>query len=529
MRSTEFHRRSERRGFVLGTALQPVNDPAHRAWATHPRIDRARSLEFGVATSGFQSEGDLNEPSHPSTHWHPWERAGRIEPSAGGSGLWRRFPEAARRAQAMGLTRFRMGVEWARLAPHGDALDPAVVDAYADRIVTLRAHGLEPIVTLLHFTHPERLGLDLWLEPDAPARFARYAGDAAVALGEALRRRESRPLDRLITLNEPNMLALASYGAGVFPHGAPAMTHAPVEGFDRVVRCLDALLAGHALAWAALHDAYEARGWDAPDVSTNVNVLDLYAASKACFDLLTPGLDERSLGHRLAEGRHRHHVALFHGEPRSRRALVARSLDAALARALRPERFERTRRALDASALRGRRPLDHLAIDVYDPFTAQQISLKPLRLAEPWEWRAEPDALVRALRAYAWPDPSLPIDIDENGMSHRRDRGAPPTPRRDGGGRVAFVRGYTAALLHARVCEDLPARAYCHWTLVDNYELGRWAPRFGIFSLRDDGTWCERDAAGEDVAGAYGRIARAVREPGDETMRAALIRAFDSV
>ena len=130
-----------------------------------------------MATSGFQSEGDLNEPAHPSTHWHPWERAGRVEPSAGGAGLWRRFPEAARRAQAMGLTRFRMGVEWARLTPRGDHLDPAAVDAYAERVVTLRAHGMEPIVTLLHFTHPERLGLDLWLAPDAPCLL--YTSDAA--------------------------------------------------------------------------------------------------------------------------------------------------------------------------------------------------------------------------------------------------------------------------------------------------------------------------------------------------------------
>ena len=29
-------------------------------------------------------------------------------------------------------------------------------------------------------------------------------------------------VDRVLTLNEPNMLALASYIAGVFPHRAPA-------------------------------------------------------------------------------------------------------------------------------------------------------------------------------------------------------------------------------------------------------------------------------------------------------------------
>ncbi len=135
----------------------------------------------------------MNPPA-PRPIGTPGSARAASSPPPGAPGLWRRFPEAARRAQAMGLTRFRMGVEWARLAPRGaTTFDPAAVDAYAERVVTLRAHGLEPIVTLLHFTHPERLGLDLWLAPDAPARFARYARDAAVALGEALARRASPP------------------------------------------------------------------------------------------------------------------------------------------------------------------------------------------------------------------------------------------------------------------------------------------------------------------------------------------------
>ena len=89
---------------------------------------------------------------------------------------------------------------------------------------------------------PER-GL-VGLAPDQDAQPQPQRVDAA--LGEALARRGAYPLARLITLNEPNMLALASYGAGVFPHEAPAMTHQPVEGFERVVRCLDGLLAAHA-------------------------------------------------------------------------------------------------------------------------------------------------------------------------------------------------------------------------------------------------------------------------------------------
>jgi len=159
------------------------------------------------------------------------------------------------------------------------------------------------------------------------------------------------------------------------------------------------------------------------------------------------------------------------------------------------------------------------------------LDLAAVRLAEPWEWRAEPVALVRALRTLTWPSPALPIDVDENGMAVRRDAGDGVIAREDGLTRPEFLRGYLSALLHARVAEDIPVRAYCHWTLVDNYELGRWAPRFEIYALEDPahgeaGAWSTRDAAGHDAAGAYARVASAVRDHTGSARSAALARAL---
>lgn len=152
-----------------------------QGWRNHPRFDRADALEFGVATSGFQCEG-LNGADEPATNWRAWEFSGRVERSGAGVGLWSRFDEAARRARAMGLTRFRMGVEWARLCPRGGSIDAGAVRGYVDRFETLRAHGLEPIVTLLHFAHPAWLGVDFWLSREAPAVFADYALTTVTAL-----------------------------------------------------------------------------------------------------------------------------------------------------------------------------------------------------------------------------------------------------------------------------------------------------------------------------------------------------------
>ncbi len=526
-----------------------------QGWRGHLRFDRADSLEFGVATSGFQSEGGFNGADEPATHWRAWEFSGRVERSGAGTGLWGRFDEAARRARAMGLTRFRMGVEWARLCPRGAGFDAAAVSAYADRIETLRAQGLEPIVTLLHFTHPAWLGVDFWLSREAPAVFADYALASVTALNRALVRRGSRPLGRILTLNEPNMLALATCVAGVFPHEASAVTGGSPLGFWRALRSLDAMLCAHTLAWRRLHALYAREAWGRPDVSTNLNFIDLYTLGKGLFDLLRApscGVAARDLGAFAREGRKRFYGALFEGEVGSRRHRVAASLDGVLARAVGPAVFDRTLATLyerwsDA-------PLDHLAIDLYDPFTAQQLrradgllsllseglstralaglDLSAIRLAEPWEWSAEPWALVRTLRTLTWPLPTLPIDVDENGMAQRREVGEETIPREDGVTRAMFLRGYLSALVHARVVEDLPVRAWCYWTLVDNYELGRWAPRFGLYALEDPpspqepGAWSLLDAGGDDAAGTYARIVAAVRSPDVSERSSALERAL---
>ncbi len=526
-------------------------------WRNSLHTARADALEFGVATSGFQSEGGLNGLDEPATNWRAWERAGRLERSGAGAGLWGRFADAAERARAMGLTRFRMGVEWARLCPSGPSLDGAAVEAYAARVALLRARGLEPMVTLHHFTHPAWLGADFWLTGDAPAVFADYARDATRALNRALARRGERPLTRLLTLNEPNMLALASWVAGVFPHGARAVAHGSPLGFWHALRALDAMLCAHTLAWRALHALYAREAWGAPDVGTNLNFIDLYTFGKGLFDLVRApslGVAPKALGAFLRDGRARFHGTFFEGERGSRRARIAASLDGALAGAVRPAVFDRTLTALYDRGSSSRAPIDHLAIDVYDPYTAQQLhradgllslladgvslrglaglDLAAVRLAEPWEWRAEPVALVRALRTLTWPAPALPIDIDENGMAVRRDAGDGVIPREDGLTRPAFLRGYLSALLHARVAEDIPVRAYCHWTLVDNYELGRWAPRFGIYALEDPpsrdeaGAWATYDAAGHDAAGAYTRVVSAVRDHTGPARSTALERAL---
>lgn len=532
-------RREEEDVRATATALAALDDGALAALAY---------VEPGVATSSFQTEGGLDGDGEPETNWRAWVTRGRAERIGRACDLWRRYPLAARRAGAMGLRLFRASLEWARLCPDGPTVDRRVAAQYARRLATLQRAGLEPVLTLQHFTHPSWAGADLWLDAQAPWLFARYAGDAAAAVNDALVALGARPVRRFVTVNEPNMLALATYAAGVFPHGVAAAADGDPRGALRALRALDLLLSAHVRAYRALYALYEARGWPAPSVTVNPNFVDVYGLSTQPLDLLRAPAGPRRVSVRELDGHLRRRRAHFYdalcgAEPSSPRASVARALEELLASFVGADAYPETLSLVYARAPNGALlapPLDARAIDVYDPWSYQQLRngdplwtalsegvlrvahagarMPDVRLAEPWEWVCEPSVLRRALGATHDPHDALPVDVLENGMALCRREGEATQRRDDEVTRPDFVRGHALALFAARAIDRVPVRAHCHWTLVDNYELGRWAPRFGLFALGDapsDGaraaSWSQLDAAGHDAAQALGNAAGVVR------------------
>jgi beta-glucosidase len=550
--------------------LNPTHDEqrlpsAMRRALSNSDLATLSGVEVGVATSSFQCEGALDQPASPQSNWSEWQRLGRVEPIGAACDLWRRFPLVVERLNAMGASVFRLSFEWSRLCPDGPEIDAVAAREYASRLASLSAVGITPIVTLQHFTHPAWLGADFWLDRGAPQAFADYARRALAAVQSALRAMGAAPVTRVITINEPNMLALATWGAGVFPHGAPSLLEGSAAGVGRSLLALDHMLSAHVLAYDALHALHETMALPRPDVSINVNLVDLYSLGAQWLDALRTGQRSARDRQRFIDARRARFERCFiepDGE-RSPRAQVARALEIALRGPLALEAFDRLSRELSR---RGAAPaLDSRAFDLYDPWTRNQargiephldqlaagalqwqrehaagaphqrspssigpkasvadafeaLSRSTFALAEPWEWRVEPEMMVRSIDALHDPDDPIPIDVMENGMSVRRDPGSSTRPRQDGATRPAFIREYTAAFAYSRCVLARPARTYAHWTLVDNYELGRWAPRFGLFGLGDEergqaAQWSEKDASGDEAASALRAFAEACRDP----------------
>ena len=124
--------------------------------------------------------------------------SGFAEPSGDAVDHYHRYEEDILLLKAAGLNAYRFSIEWARIEPEEGRFDENEVEHYHQVIRFCRENGIEPIVTLHHFTSP------LWLiqkggwEADTTIDdFARYAAYVARQLGSEL--------NWVCTINEANM------------------------------------------------------------------------------------------------------------------------------------------------------------------------------------------------------------------------------------------------------------------------------------------------------------------------------------
>ena len=86
-------------------------------------------------------------------------------------------------------------------------------------------------------------------------------------------------------------------------------------------------------------------------------------------------------------------------------------------------------------------------------------------------WAYRPDALGIAVRHTREVLPDVPIVVTENGIA---------TPEDDR--RIAYTK---EALKHLQdaIDDGADVRGYFHWSLLDNFEWGRWEPTFGLVAV----------------------------------------------
>jgi beta-glucosidase len=389
---------------------------------------------LGCATAAHQVEGGIDND------WSRWVAEHPEAINGGGDAViaidqYRRYGEDLEQLGSMHHNAHRFSIEWARVEPQPGRFDHGALEHYADVVRTCRSSGMEPVVTLQHFTLP------VWLaesggfaSPEAPVRFARYVAACVEALGDMV--------TWWVTVNEPTVVAVLGHLEGLWPPGERSLR--------RTLAALRGLLRMHAAAAQAITTVSARHG-------------------------------------RVAQVSIAHHERRF--VPRNPSSRVDRAVaklpdflfnrwflrSCIEGRVLGPVGHGETVPGLAGS-------LTYLGLNHY---TSEAVSLDirapgmlftrheavpglPLSSAG---WAIDAGALRRAITDLA-DEFGLPILITENGVADDNDELRP-----------AFLRQHLAAVADA-IEAGVDVRGYLYWTAWDNFEWAEgYTKRFGLFSV----------------------------------------------
>jgi beta-glucosidase len=384
---------------------------------------------WGVATASHQVEGH-----NTNNQWWAWEQQeGRIQEghtSGAACNWWENAEADFDRAAAMGLTSLRLSIEWSRVEVSPGRIDMAALDRYREMLQGLRERGIEPMVTLHHFSNPlwvaEQGG---WLNTDTLSYFRRYVEQVVRALGEYT--------TLWCTINEPNVYAYMGYLEGDFPPGKQDPRAAMV-----VMRNM---LKAHAAAYHLIHRLQaDAR----VGLAHNVRIFDPHNP-RSPLDRLLARAHDRVFNQALIR-------AVWQGWWRLPLGV--------------------------GPAWRLRRTLDWIGLNYYtrdlvafdpraaDAFFARLSHDPDAEMLDGGYGELYPEGLWRALRRLS--RLGLPIYVTENGVPDADDDLRPRAL-------LQHLHQLWRALLG-----NIPVMGYYHWTLTDNFEWAEgWTLRFGLIEL----------------------------------------------
>ncbi len=416
---------------------------------------------WGAATSSHQIEG-----GNRFNDWWDWEDRGRAtERSGRACGSWERYEEDFDLAKSFGHNAHRLSIEWSRVQPEEGRWDDEAVRHYQDVLKALKARGLEPVVTLHHFTLPlwfSKIGG--WENPKAAEYFAAYTRVMVRALGPDIR--------FWITFNEMNVMTFKGYLEGAWPPGKRSI--------------LSGWLAARHLVQAAyrsyevIHAEYRKQAWPACRVGVAQHLM------------CTQASDPWKAGDRRAAA-----FRKFFNNDFFLRLLIGRPHDWLV--------------ILAGCSGKGR-AMDFIGVNYYFREVVRAAGQKTL-----WEsligevdrnheayrtgekndlgWAVYPEGMrqvvLEAHRAYG-----LPLLITENGIcTHDEEQ------------RARFIQDHLSAL-RAAMREGAEVMGYLYWSLLDNFEWSiGYSPKFGLIAV-DRETLARTPKAS---ARSYGDIIRANR------------------
>lgn len=395
---------------------------------------------IGAATAAHQVEGG-------NVHGDFWaqeqmEYGGFAEPSLDAVDHYHHYEEDIRLLAAAGLNAYRFSIEWARIEPEKGRFDEAETAHYRDVLRCCRANGVEPIVTLHHFTSPKWLIEQGGWEDERTVRaFADYCAYVVRRLGQEMH--------YVCTINEANMglqmAAISKRYLAQMMAAQKAAANVPkaAGGSIQVGMDLEKLLASRA---AAAEENRRVFGTEAPQTFLSQRteagdrlILQAHCAARDAIKAICPQL---KVGITLS-------VHDFQPLPGGE-AEAGRQWE---------EEFTHYLPYIGGDDFVGIQNYTRTRIDSNGGLPAPEG-------AEITQMGYEfyPEALEHVLRRVA-KDFHGDILVTENGVATADDTR-----------RVAFIETALAGV-QACLADGLPVKGYCYWSLLDNFE---WQKGFGM-------------------------------------------------
>lgn len=209
-------------GFLWGaaTSAHQVEGGLHNNWTVWEKKNAER------LAAGSRKAYDL-----PSIHWRAIKKHAQ-DPKNYISGFacdhYNRYEEDFDIAQNLGHNVHRFSIEWSRIEPKRGQFDDEEIEHYRAVIRALKKRGMEPFVTLFHWTTPiwvsERGN---WYSRRTSKDFLRYVEYVVRALGD--------DVTYWTTFNEPEVFCQMSYHRGYWPPEGKSFIRAVLIG-RRLIR-----------------------------------------------------------------------------------------------------------------------------------------------------------------------------------------------------------------------------------------------------------------------------------------------------
>ena len=200
------------------------------------KVNLPKNFLWGASVSAHQTEGgnhnqwtvwelghaaELAKKAERHYHYLPREVWKRIKHQASdpnnyisGRGVdhYNRYEEDFDILKSLNLNSFRFGIEWSRIEPDEGVWNQAEIDHYKKYIEEMKKRGIKPVLNLWHWTVP------VWFETKGgfeKRRNLKYFLRFVDKISHDL----ISPCHTLITINEPNSYAAASFTEGRWPPG----------------------------------------------------------------------------------------------------------------------------------------------------------------------------------------------------------------------------------------------------------------------------------------------------------------------